>query len=206
MNPAPPSQNAAQTLVSLGVGSVQSAEVIAPWPVLTLLVDDFYTYIHPLIPFPHEPTFRKSFLAREDKTDPEFLALLASMIGALVASFPRTARLHLKASHSYQEYPRSIVLVEKCEQIALASRSHRFMSKELVTVRDAATSYFIGLSAGYTMQRSKCVRFLQESLGFVREMGFHRKRPSPTSVSTGTDFITEEIGKRIFWTLFLGVR
>lgn len=191
------------------------AEVcIAPMGVLRLLVDDFYTYIHPLVPFPHEPTFREAFENREDRKDPEFLALLASMVGALVASFPRSARLHLKAAHSYEKFPRAIVLVDRCMKVALDLRTAESMLRENLTVNDAAISYFLCLASGYTMRWHPCFRFMRESLGFLHEMGFHRRRPPPTSLSLGhersgdkpTDFITDEIGKRIYWTIYLGAR
>lgn len=187
---------------------------IAPLGVLRLFVDDFYTYIHPLVPFPHEPTFREAFENREDRKNPEFLALLAGMIGTLVASFPRSARLHLKASHSYEKFPRAIMLVDRCMKVALDMRTSESMLRDNVTVNDAAVSYFLCLASGYTMRWNQCRRFIGESLRFLREMGFHRRRPPPTSLSLGQDrlddqppdFITDEIGKRIYWTLYLGVR
>ncbi|KAF3763675.1 hypothetical protein M406DRAFT_261603, partial [Cryphonectria parasitica EP155] len=214
----PPLQSAAQTLVSLATPDgqvVMDAEMcIAPLGVLQLLVDDFFTYIHPLTPFPHEPTFREAFKNREDRTNPEFLSLLASMIGGLVASFPRSARLHLKASHSYDQFPRAIMLVDRCMKVALAMRPTDYMLKDTITVNDAAISYFLCLGAAYTMRPNQCRRFLGESLLFLREMGFHKMRPPPTSLSFDpsrpddqpTDFISDEIGKRIYWCIFLGVR
>lgn len=215
---SPPLHNAAQALVSLGTPngqvSMDAEQCIAPLGVLQLLVDDFFTYLHPLTPFPHEPTFREAFKNREDRTNPEFLSLLASMIASLVASFPRSARLHLKSSHSYEKFPRSIILVDRCMKVALTMRSSEFMLKETITVNDAAISYFLCLAAGYTMRWNQCRRLLGESLRFLREMGFHRRRPPPTSISLDldrrddqpTDFISDEIGKRIFWCIFLGIR
>lgn len=193
---------------------MDAEQCIAPLGVLRLLVDDFYTYIHPLVPFPHEPTFRKAFENREDRTNPEFLALLAGMVGALVASFPRSARLHLKAAHSYDKFPRSIMLVDRCMRVALDMRTSETMLRDNVTVNDAAVSYFLCIASGYTMRWNQCRRFMAESLRFLREMGFYRRRPPPTSLSLGqgrpdeqpTDFITDEIGKRMYWTIYLGVR
>lgn len=214
----PTHQKAAQALVSLGAPdtpTVMDAELcIAPLGVLRLFVDDFYTYIHPLVPFPHEPTFREAFENREDRRNPEFLALLAGMISALVASFPRSARLHLKATHSYDKFPRSIMLVDRCMKVALDMRTSESMLRDNVTVNDAAISYFLCLATGYTMRWNQCRRFMEESLRFLREMGFHKRRPPPTSLSLDqdrlddgpTDFITDEMGKRIYWTIYLGIR
>ncbi|CAN8105068.1 unnamed protein product [Discula destructiva] len=213
----PPARNAAQVLVSLsappnGQFVLDAEQCIAPLGVLQLLVDDFFTYIHPLTPFPHEPTFREAFNKREDRTNPEFLSLLASMIATLVASFPRCARLHLKSSHSYEKFPKSIILVNQCMKVAVAFRSTELMFKDVISVTDAAVSYFLCLAAGYTMRWTQCRRYLSESLGFLREMGFHKKGAPPTSIPHGVekaetmDLINYEIGKRMYWCIFLGVR
>ena len=216
-NISPSPHNAAETLISIAGGQdaqqAMDAEAIAPWPVLTLLIDDFFIYIHPLAPFPHEPTFRMSFTAREDRTNKGFLALLASMIGALVASFPRTARLHLKAHpHGMHMYPKAITLIEKCRAIALQARGPSFYSREDISVYDAATSYFLGLAAAYTMQLKVCRRFMSEAMTFIRELGYHKPRDMGSSMFGVTyrgppfNHVEDQLGKRIFWTMFLGIR
>ncbi|KAH9904350.1 hypothetical protein F4778DRAFT_59727 [Xylariomycetidae sp. FL2044] len=221
LSPAP--YNVAETLVSISSknGAAQlDAESIAPFPVLQLLVDDFFIYIHPLIPFPHEPSFRHGFINRLDRTNSEFLALLASMIGILVASFPRSARSHLKAQHSTGLYPSATTMIEHCRNIALEARGARFMAKQDMNVDDAATSYFLGLAAAYTLQWRPCKRFMAETMTFCRELGTHR--PRDTSTLTGNvpelaaelttaankpvDHVTDQIGKRIFWVMVAGVR
>ncbi|KAK4098463.1 hypothetical protein N658DRAFT_431987 [Parathielavia hyrcaniae] len=216
-NISPGPHGAAETLISISGGpdgqQLLDAEAIAPWPVLTLLIDDFFTYIHPLAPFPHEPTFRMSFTAREDRTNRGFLALLASMIGCLVASFPRTARLHLKAQqNALHMYPKAITLIDRCRTVALEARGPCFYSKEDTTVYDAATSYFLGLAAAYTMQWKMCRRFMAESMAFIRELGYHKPRDMGSSMFGVTyrgpsfNHVEDQLGKRIFWCIFLGLR
>ncbi|KAL2751864.1 hypothetical protein ACRALDRAFT_1066339 [Sodiomyces alcalophilus JCM 7366] len=183
--------NAAQTLVSIAEGPAprHDAEAIAPMPVLELL----------------------------DRTNPEFLSLLASMIGVLVASFPRSARQHLKSQHSTHLFPRAIVMIEKCREIALDTRGARWAAKQPKTLDDAATSYFLGLAAGYTLNVNLYRYFTAECLTLIRELGFHRPRnPGELPTFGGHDtnptdplpfhHIKDQIGKRIFWCLLLGVR
>ncbi|EHK40225.1 hypothetical protein TRIATDRAFT_42001 [Trichoderma atroviride IMI 206040] len=213
---SPSPQNAAKTLMTISTDGVLDAEAIAPMPVLELLVDDFFTYIHPLAPFPHEPTFRQSFANREDRTKPEFLGLLASMIGALVASFPRSAREHLKAQHSTHLFPKAIVMIEKCRDIALLTRGSRWVLKQPKTLDDAATSYFLGLASGYTLQWNASRQFMAETLTLLRELGFSRPKHPGELPTFGSDnfapdpmpfnHVKDQIGKRIFWCLLLGVR
>ncbi|KAI6343303.1 hypothetical protein MCOR30_001472 [Pyricularia oryzae] len=198
-------------------GQMLGAESIAPWPMLELLIDDYYTYIHPLIPFPHEPSFRRAFENREDKTNPVFLGLLASMIGCLVASFPRAARLHLKSQRGADLFPRAIVMIDHCRDVALRARGHTFAVKESYTIEDASTSYLLAIASGYTMQWKACRRFMSETLTIVRELGFHLARRNPQILGAAGDnyemgqtsprnHIHDQMGKRIFWVVMVGVR
>jgi hypothetical protein len=220
---SPVPQVAAEALVSIATTNgpiTLDAEAIAPWPVLQLLVDDFFTYIHPLMPFPHEPSFRQAFANRADRTNREFLALLASMIGILVASFPRSARAHLKAQHSAGLFPTASTMISHCRTIALEARGSMFMTKQEMSVDDAAASYFLGLAAGYTFQWKRCKRFLAETMSFCRELGTHRPRDLSSladhlpdlvaevnsAANRPVDHIRDQIGKRIFWVMVAGIR
>ncbi|KAG0647082.1 Quinic acid utilization activator [Hyphodiscus hymeniophilus] len=217
--------NIAATLVAFSSSSVLNAESICPIDTLKLLVDDFFTYIHPLAPFPHEPSFRAAFQHREDLSNPSFLALLASMIGVLVASFPRRPRLHLKNQQRQNMFPSSISLVERCHKIAVEARGPGYLDKEL-TVYDAVTSYFLGLAAAYTFQWKVCRLYFGETLNIMRVLGAH-KAENPLYLGTGNvpttfganvaqfdqqgqsdgkDYIKQEIGRRVFWIMFVGIR
>ncbi|RYP30028.1 hypothetical protein DL767_006443 [Monosporascus sp. MG133] len=217
------STDASVTMLSLSPEISQvtpDAESIAPWPVLELLVDDFFTYIHPLMPFPHQPTFRQAFAERADRTSRKFLALLASMVGVLVASFPRSARSHLKAQHSTDLFPTSVTMIERCRNIALQARGPLFMASQEMTADDAATSYFLSIAAAYTIQWKACKRFMAETMTFVREVSVHRQKgssPSEPSVddiasvlsssdNKPVDHIKDQMTKRIFWVIVAGVR
>ncbi|TRX87865.1 hypothetical protein FHL15_011254 [Xylaria flabelliformis] len=222
-NGSPIPHEAAEVLVSVATTDAPlalDAEAIAPWPILQLLVDDFFTYIHPLMPFPHEPSFRQAFARRADRTNREFLALLAGMIGVLVASFPRSARAHLKAQHSAGLFPTAVTMIDHCRSVALEARGPAFMAKQDMSVDDAAASYFLGLAAGYTLQWKPCRRFLAETMSFCRELGTHRPRDLSglagsipdlanalnVAANKPVDHIKDQIGKRIFWVMVASIR
>ncbi|QUC23512.1 uncharacterized protein UV8b_07753 [Ustilaginoidea virens] len=212
---SPSPQTAAKTLMNIAADGILDAESIAPLPVLELLVDDFFTYIHPLAPFPHEPTFRQSFANREDRVKPEFLGLLASMVGALVASFPRSAREHLKAQHGAHLFPKAIVLVEKCRDVALLSRGSRWILKQPKTLDDACASYFLGLTGAYTLQLNVARHFMAETLILVRELGYVKPKHAGELPTFGADpfsqdalpfnHVKDQIGKRLFWCLLVTI-
>ncbi|KAL1595265.1 hypothetical protein SLS60_009955 [Paraconiothyrium brasiliense] len=231
IDPAQPQQvssptNAAHALAQLSAPPrpKPTAESICSLPIMNSLIDDFFTYIHPLCPFPHEPSFREAWNNREDCGNDSFLALLASMIAALVASFPRKPRLHLK--HQTREFfPSHLALIDRCREICAQARGPGYLDKPSLNVYDACTSYFLGLVGGYTFRWRQLRLYLGECLTILRSLGLHKVKeqgythigqlPEATdsfgpkfegSREAPLDYITEQIGRRVFYTLFVGVR
>jgi hypothetical protein len=215
--------HAAHTLQSSHPAQL-SAEEICALPTLNALIDDFFTYIHPLCPFPHEPSFRDAWAQREDLSNPSFLALLASMIAALVSSFPRKPRLHL-TTQTRREYPSHLALVDKCWEVCARARGPGYLDRPSLNVYDACTSYFLGLAGAYVFKWRQLRLYLAESLTIIRSLGLHKSEaqgythlggvPSawgsngPSydgSRDSKVDYVTEETGRRVFWTVFVGAR
>lgn len=189
---------------------------------LELLINDYFTYVHPLCPFPHEPSFREAWRRREDFNNRPFLALLASMIAALVASFPRKPRLHLKQQRKEKMFPNHMALVDKCQKVCSAARGAGYLESDTLSVHDAATSYLLGLAGCYTYRWRQGRLYLGECLTILRALGLHKaKEQNYTNLgslpavlgSDGpswegnkdemVDNITLEMGRRIFWTMFV---
>ncbi|KAH6644102.1 hypothetical protein C7974DRAFT_14361 [Boeremia exigua] len=218
--------NAAHALAQLQSSNPTqlSAESICPLSTMNSLIDDFFTYIHPLCPFPHEPSFREAWARREDYSNPSFLALLASMIAALVSSFPRKPRLHLK-TQTRHDYPSHLSLVDKCREVCAQARGPGYLDRPGLNVYDACTSYFLGLTGAYVFQWRQLRLYFAECLTIIRSLGLHKAQEQgythlgavPSAWGSngpnhdGTrdfklDYITEQIGRRVFWTVFVGVR
>ncbi|KAK1141250.1 hypothetical protein N8T08_009289 [Aspergillus melleus] len=191
-----------------------------------LLIDDYFTYIHPLIPIPHEPTFRAALDRREDLTNRTFLALTASMIGTLVASFPRRPKLHLNTEAERAAFPHSMAMVKKCRDVAVQARGLGYLDRS-ATVYDAAISYFLGICSGYMYSMRRCRTYFAECLTMLHVYDLCRPSrrlssscaTSPNSASsplsfdqvgaTGevpVDLIGQELGRRLFYTTLVGYR
>lgn len=146
------------------------------------------------------------------------------MIGALVASFPRRPRLHLKHQNREHLFPNSISLVERCHKVAVEARGPGYLDKDL-TVYDAATSYLLALAGGYTFKFKQFRLYFGETLTILRVIGAHKIK-DPGQYNLGqlpivmgqdvpgnfgqpgepVDFIRQELGRRIFWCGLTGVR
>ncbi|KAI9894127.1 MAG: hypothetical protein M1814_003981 [Vezdaea aestivalis] len=212
---SPPPSSAVEADWIPALKSDLSAECICPLPVLDRLIDDFFFYIHPLIPVPHEPTFRAALEDREDRTNKSFLALLASMVATLVVSFPRKPIQHLREGKVDHLYPNSMSLIEQCRRIAAQCRGPGFLDKE-PDIYSTATSYFLGLTAAYTFDLRRCRLYLSECLALIRLDGIERapsnynEAESPASPSSPTEpspnHIERQTSIRLFWLMLAAAR
>ncbi|RAK98435.1 uncharacterized protein BO80DRAFT_163294 [Aspergillus ibericus CBS 121593] len=217
--PGPPASTPSSNPVPL------SLESICSLPTVRLLIDDFFTFIHPLVPVPHEPTFRASLERREDLTNPTFLALTAAMIGASVASFPRRPKQHIKTEAEKAAFPHSMALVRRCHDITVQARGSGYLDRS-ATVYDAAISYFLGLCSGYVWHIRRCRAYFAECLTMIHVYDLCRQSnrlssmtptspssssryshdPSGTTVEHPVDLIEQELGRRLFYTTIAGYR
>ena len=217
--------HAAQALASLSSHPTAplSAESICQIDTLELLIDEFFAYIHPIHPFPHEPSFREAWKRREDLSNPSFLALLASMVGVLVASFQRQPRLYLKAKKVEPSPPQHTDLIQRCQKVCAAARGFGYLESENLNVYDAATSYFLGLIGVYRLKFRLGRLYFGECLNILRVLGFHFLREPSPNRSGGligslsgypddgpdpqtVDNISIEMERRIFYTVYVRLR
>ncbi|EXJ85726.1 hypothetical protein A1O1_06094 [Capronia coronata CBS 617.96] len=211
-----PTHDAAYSLAALSAPLPLSAESICDLPTLKILLDDYFTYIHPLIPVPHEPTFRRAFDAREDRTNRSFLALIAAMIECLVASFPRRPRQLFVTEPGKSLFPNAGALIDRCHQVFVEARGIGYQDRPL-GLYDGIASYLTGLAAGYCLNVRRLRLYLWECTIITRELNFHRPETHQASLVTpggyapadaekpsSVDYVYQESGRRLFWLLFVG--
>ncbi|PYH41521.1 uncharacterized protein BP01DRAFT_348974 [Aspergillus saccharolyticus JOP 1030-1] len=203
-----------------------SLEAICSMPTIRLLIDDYFTYIHPLVPIPHEPTFRAALERREDLTNRTFLALAAAMIGTLVASFPRRPKRHLKTDAEKAAFPHSMALVNRCHEVAVQARGTGYLDRT-ATVYDAAISYLLGLCSCYAWHIRRCRVYFAECLTMLHVYDLYRhsnrlsfitissprsasshlsQEPNGGSAQASVNMIERELGRRLFYIILVGYR
>ncbi|KAI4241778.1 MAG: hypothetical protein L6R42_011182, partial [Xanthoria sp. 1 TBL-2021] len=217
---------AARTLASLAQQPVLSADNICPPSLLNRFVDDYFSFIHPLLPIPHEPSFRAALAAREDLNSPTFLALLASMIGCLVASVPRRPRQHILDLQMEAAFPNSGILIERCRRTALEARGSAYLDRPQ-TIEDAMISLFQAFIGAYSWHWDICRLYMGQCVTICRVLEIHRpdgpgteaavqaaKAAATHAIATGNvredmmpplpkaDVVLQELCKRMFWIVF----
>lgn len=191
-----------------------SAENISSLDVVERLVADFFTYVHPLAPFPHETTFMQAFRRRDDVHNRYFVALIASMVAALVAAFPKRARMQLRAlgHHEYREHRQ---LVDHCLRTCTQARGPAYLDRDELNIYDAITSYFIAQAHACCNRPSPSRRYLAEALTIIRSLNLpsldlqlqqQHGFDSDGKPQLQIDFITQELARRIFWKAFIDLK
>ncbi|KAF2102310.1 hypothetical protein NA57DRAFT_73740 [Rhizodiscina lignyota] len=216
--PSSPSSptHAAQALAALSsVPTTMSAESICSLDVVERMIADFFTYVHPLAPFPHETTFMQAFRRRDDVHNRYFVALIAAMVGALVAAFPKRSRMQLRAAGKEHMFRDHKSLVDHCLRTCTTARGPAYLDRDELNIYDAVTSYFIAQAHASSNRAPQCRRYLAETLTIVRSLelpptdlqvqqqqGFDSEGKPVSQI----DFITQELARRIFWKTFVDVK
>lgn len=145
--------------------------------------------------------------------NPTFLALLASMIGCLVASFPRRPRLHIQHLRIEALIPNSGVLLERCRRTTVEARGLAYLDRQQ-TMDDAIVAYLQGLIGAYSFNWDACRLYLGQCVTISRVIGLHRQDGpgSASNASTngvegigsqqGGDIVLQETSRRLFWSLY----
>jgi hypothetical protein len=204
-----PTHDAAYSLASLSLPATLSAESICDLDTLEILLDDYFLYIHPLVPLPHEPTFRAAFARREDKTDRTFLSLVATMLEALVASFPRRVRRVFTSEQAQHQFPNASAVVERCHQVFVEARGAGYLDKT-ITMNDALASYLAGLTSAYMYNIKRMRLYFGECVMMLRVLGYHHNETRAMTDDNEQpqrklpiNYIHQESGRRLFWLMFV---
>ena len=181
--------------------SVQSsADLIAPPDIVQRLLSEFFTYVYPIYPFPHEPWLMQAFNRRADIGDSSYnplLALISSMIAVLAAMRPRQTYA-LVGSLGYESIDD---LVQRVRNICVNARGMGYLERDDLDTGVAATSFFL---AQLSVRAEKWLQYqiyLSEALEIV-----HDQEMLLLNQDHGLDNIQLQIGRRIYWSTYICTR
>lgn len=188
--------SAAQALTTLANQTAAGVVVLGELQTVTSLLDDYFAYIHPVAPIPHEPTFRASFSARADLHDPGFVALVGAMLGVLTVVYPQRARMHFAQGNSNLQSFSANDYAAHCRSIVLHAMPPEYLEKRPYFVHDIIISYLLGLACMYEDDVSACQLYFNQCQGMI----------SSGAVLSSNDTVDQELHRRTTWALFSSVK
>ncbi|KAH6673964.1 hypothetical protein F5X68DRAFT_214552 [Plectosphaerella plurivora] len=185
-SPAPPGP------LQLAIGSPSIAHFV-PEHTLSIIIDDFFERVYPVLPLVHVPSFTRDFAARRYETDPAFLRLCIALCAATIASIPR--RISVYGSPWYRDV---VDMVDRAVHLMHLSRltSEPAWSNR-PTVETMVCSVIMALAAHYAGRVPVGWTFAAEAVSYFRVNDMYKK-PSYAGLTP----VETELCKRGFWVLF----
>jgi hypothetical protein len=174
---------------------------VAPYPIIKRLVSQYFTFLYPFFPFPHENIFM-NHLERPDFHDSRFLALLASMCALVSASFPRIARPAVAEIGDESLLENNLALfIERCVLVAADARGARFFQEKRFSASDAATSTLLGLTSAIINSWPQFSLYISEGDRLLQCIKLQKRGDDEA-----TNYVESEIESRIYGALFTATR
>ncbi|KAH8669750.1 hypothetical protein BGZ60DRAFT_40262 [Tricladium varicosporioides] len=167
-------------------------EHLCPIPVFYRIISDYLTFIYPITPIPHRPTFNSALSSRLYDHDPEFLRLCLSICAMTVSSLQRRM-----PSYGFGYYNHAGGMVQRVDQLITASR---LATNELdpSSSNTMICSFLLGMASHYVGKPMRGWVLINESIQVSRSLNLAAKEGYD-----GRDLVDTEMCKRAFWMLYI---
>ena len=117
-----------------------------------------------------------------------------------------------------------MALVDRCQKVTVEAHGPATFNR-VHTVHDAIISYLQALTNIYTFQRQPAMLYFKECLSIITTLGLHKSDQQKNTSNgvaaprmtanghhlegprpSGNDAVVQELEKRVFWVLFMGVK
>lgn len=180
--------------------SQSSADLIAPPDIVQRLLSEFFTYVYPIYPFPHEPWLMQAFNRRADIGDSAYnplLGLISSMVALLAAMRPRQT-LALISSLGYTNIDN---FIHQVRAICVNARGIGYLDRDDLDYVAAATSFFLAQLSVRNQKWLQYQSYLNEAVEIV-----HDQQMMLMNDIGSYDSIQLQIGRRIYWSVYVCTR
>lgn len=169
---------------------------IGPRNLILAIMGDYLARIYPLIPVVHRPTFRRRLTLSEDVDDPDFLALILSLVVVAVGLLPsRFPHYQSMASGTSSKFQTRESVVNACIDMCMSMRTATYWDQ--VSHQKWASSYLMSVGCFQLGQANRSRMLEVEFLQTGRLLGIHR-----IADYEGLNYIETQLRKKAFWLCF----
>lgn len=159
------------------------------------MAEDYLTYIYPLIPVIHRPSFCFALNEDQDSDDDDFLGLIIAICAIVIALLPSKYERY-RSLDSSMAISRAEVL-DRCYDGLIALRGPDFFEK--IGFSKWAASYLMAIAFFQVGKHNRARMIEVESMQLGRLLDLHR-----TDEYQELDFIEKQLRRKGFWLLFYG--
>ncbi|KAM5522692.1 glycosyl hydrolase family 3 N terminal domain-containing protein [Fusarium oxysporum f. sp. phaseoli] len=196
--------NPGSSIISLAEPSVSPASCILPYAtdilfprdLVRFILNDYVTYIYPLIPVIHRPSFETDLDVNRDLHDDDFLTLIVSLCAVTVGLLPSRLQTYREFSSPLPFHTRS-EMANCCYKLNQSFRDTTYF--DTVSHQKWASSFLLGVTFHQTGNNNLWRMFEVESMQLLRLLEVQH-----ISSYAGLDAIEVQLRKKAFWLMFYG--
>ena len=158
-------------LTSISLRLEYQPEYLLPHDSFKQLLEDYFTYIYPLVPLIHEASFWDDFRKERHRHDAAYLSLMFAMCACMVSSFPRRVQ-----AYCFQYYESAGAMMERAYTLSLATRPLNY--RDNLTCEIVGCMYLLSLAAAYADRHPRTEVALHEMLYCVKTFNVWSQQPS----------------------------
>lgn len=173
-----------------------ATDILFPRDLVRFILNDYVTYIYPLIPVIHRPSFETDLDGNRDLHDDDFLTLIVSLCAVTVGLLPSRLQTYREFSSPLPFHTRS-EMANCCYKLNQSFRDTTYF--DTVSHQKWASSFLLGVTFHQTGNNNLWRMFEVESMQLLRLLEVQH-----ISSYAGLDAIEVQLRKKAFWLMFYG--
>lgn len=175
-------------------GRRYATDILLPRDLVRFILRDYITYVYPVVPVIHIPTFHSMFDQEYDSKDPEFLLLIISLCAFTMGLLPSRFSV-------YREYKSPLPFESRTEMANHCYRLNQSLRSiaywDTVNHQKWASSYLLALTFHQTGNTNLWRMLEVEAMQLLRLLEVQY-----VSSYTGLNPVETQLRKKAFWLMF----
>jgi hypothetical protein len=170
-------------------------DVLCSRELLMMIINDYLTWIYPLVPVVHRPSFRSDLEQRRDLHDSDFLCLILCMSAATVGFLPKAFTRYQAIAGEGSSFTTRTDMINRCYTLCMQQRGPYYF--DTVNFQKWAIAYLMQITHLQIGNHNLSRMMEVEAMQIARLLGLHR-----ASDYEGLNCIETQLRKKGFWLMF----
>lgn len=163
---------------------------------ITKILQDYLTYLYPLIPVVHRPSFRHDLLQDRDTRDDVFLGLILALCATVLGVMPSRFEGY-RVVDPLLRYRSRAEMINRCYDMAMALRGPTYFDE--INFQKFAIAYLLNITFFQLGEQNRSRMLECEGMQLGRLLNLHK-----ISADDSLNCIEIQLRKKGFWLLFYG--